>query len=147
MRTCVVTLAIKALYSRSAFAGVALFVTAANPALAQQKTPMQSFSPAYRTCMDAGTTTVAMLDCGAAEYRKLDAQLNAAYRKALNGLATEKRALLRDTQRAWLAHRDASCSFMSRLGDRGTMAALSDQSCLLAQTAERTQWLEDIGPQ
>ena len=140
------TFAIKAVRCCSAFAGAALFVTAVSPAFAQQQTPAQSFSPAYQTCMDAGTTTVAMLDCGAAEYRKLDAQLNAAYRKALDGLATEQRVLLRDTQRAWLAHRDASCSFMTRLGDRGTMASLSDQSCLLAQTAERTKWLEDLGP-
>ena len=134
--------------SRSALAaGLALLATAIGPARAQQSTPEQSFSPAYQKCMDAGTTTVAMLDCGTAEYRKLDAQLNAAYRKALDGLATEQRVLLRDTQRAWLAHRDASCSFMSRLGDRGTMASLSDQSCLLSQTAERTKWLDELGPQ
>jgi uncharacterized protein YecT (DUF1311 family) len=140
------TFAIKAVRGCSAFAGVALFVIAVDPAFAQQQAPAQGFSPTYQKCMNVGTTTVAMLDCGAAEYRKLDAQLNAAYRKALDGLTTEQRVLLRDTQRAWLAHRDASCSFMTRLGDRGTMASLSDQSCLLAQTAERTKWLEGLGP-
>jgi uncharacterized protein YecT (DUF1311 family) len=35
---------------------------------------------------------------------------------------------------------------MSRLGDRGTMATLTDQSCLMQVTAERTRWLKDLAP-
>ncbi|WP_332683770.1 lysozyme inhibitor LprI family protein [Bosea sp. (in: a-proteobacteria)] len=119
------------------------------PALAgaQERAQEDSYSPAYKTCMDkSGGVTAAMLDCGSAEYAKLDAALNAAYRAATNGLEAEQRNLLRDTQRAWLAYRDSSCSFMSRLGDRGTMASLSDQSCLMRVTAERTRWLKDLAP-
>jgi uncharacterized protein YecT (DUF1311 family) len=119
------------------------------PALAsaQERTLEDSYSREYKACMDkSGGVTVAMLDCGSAEYAKLDATLNAAYREAANGLEPEQRNLLRDTQRAWLAYRDSSCSFMSRLGDRGTMASLSDQSCLLRVTAERTRWLKDLAP-
>jgi uncharacterized protein YecT (DUF1311 family) len=116
-------------------------------ALAQDRTVEDSYSPTYKTCMDAaGGVTMAMRECGNAEYGRLDAELNEAYRKASEALDPEQRKLLRDTQRAWLAYRDSTCSFMSRLGDRGTMAALTDMSCLMSVTAERTQWLRDLGP-
>ncbi|MGW9328533.1 lysozyme inhibitor LprI family protein [Bosea sp. NPDC055594] len=114
---------------------------------AQDGASQGSSSPAYKACMDkSGGVTVAMLDCGNAEYVRLDAALNAAYRAATNGLEPAQRHLLRDAQRAWLGYRDSSCSFMSRLGDRGTMAALTDQSCLMQVTAERTRWLKDLAP-
>jgi uncharacterized protein YecT (DUF1311 family) len=115
------------------------------PAMAQERALEDSYSRAYKACMDrSGGVTASMLDCGNAEYTKLDAALNAAYREAANGLAPGQRNLLRDSQRAWLGYRDTSCSFMTRLGDRGSMASLSDQSCLLRVTAERTRWLKDL---
>jgi uncharacterized protein YecT (DUF1311 family) len=126
---------------------MAVLAGAAQPGAAQQRTLEESFSPTYQKCMEAsGGVTVAMLDCGAAEYRTLDAELNAAYRAASAILTPDQRNLLRNTQRAWLAHRDATCSFMTGLHDRGTMASLSDQSCLLKLTAERTKWLKDLSP-
>jgi uncharacterized protein YecT (DUF1311 family) len=107
---------------------------------AEEPRQEESYSPAYKACMDkSGGVTAGMLDCGNAEYAKLDAALNAAYREASKELSPEQRNLLRDTQRSWLAYRDSSCSFMSRLGDRGTMASLTDQSCLMSVTAERTR--------
>jgi uncharacterized protein YecT (DUF1311 family) len=122
---------------------------AAMPALTRAEEPKQeeSYSAAYKTCMDkSGGVTADMLDCGNAEYAKLDAALNAAYREASKELSPEQRSLLRDTQRSWLAYRDSSCSFMTRLGDRGTMASLTDQSCLMSVTAERTRWLKSLMP-
>ncbi|MBN9471262.1 MAG: DUF1311 domain-containing protein [Bosea sp.] len=126
---------------------VAALLCAPAAAGAQGRASEGDSSPAYKACMDkSGGVTVAMLDCGSAEYVRLDAALNAAYRAATNGLEPAQRNLLRDAQRAWLAYRDSSCSFMSRLGDRGTMAALADQSCLMQVTAERTRWLKDLAP-
>lgn len=119
----------------------------AAPPLGAQATPgkPEPYSAAYGRCTEAsGGVTAALLDCGAAEYARLDALLNVAYRKANAGLSPPQKTLLRDSQRAWLANRDATCSLMSRLGDRGTMALLVDQQCLLEQTAARTQWLEGI---
>lgn len=127
------------------FAG-ALAVTSTS-ARAEEPRQEESYSPAYKTCMDkSGGVTADMLDCGNKEYSKLDAALNAAYRDANKDLSLEQRNLLRDTQRSWLAYRDSSCSFMSRLGDRGTMASLTDQSCLMSVTAERTRWLKSLTP-
>jgi uncharacterized protein YecT (DUF1311 family) len=119
------------------------------PTLTRAEDPRQeeAYSPAYKACMDkSGGVTADMLDCGNKEYSKLDAALNAAYRAASKDLSPEQRNLLRDTQRSWLAYRDSSCSFMSRLGDRGTMASLTDQSCMMSVTAERTRWLKSLMP-
>lgn len=119
------------------------------PTLTRAEDPRQeeSYSPAYKACMDkSGGVTADMRDCGTKEYAKLDAALNAAYREANKDLSPEQRNLLRDTQRSWLAYRDSSCSFMGRLGDRGTMASLIDQSCLMSVTAERTRWLKSLMP-
>lgn len=119
------------------------------PTLTRAEDPRQeeAYSPAYKACMDkSGGVTADMLDCGNKEYSKLDAALNAAYREANKDLSPDQRNLLRDTQRSWLAYRDSSCSFMSRLGDRGTMASLIDQSCLMSVTAERTRWLKSLMP-
>ncbi len=128
--------------------GVAFLIALSAPALSPAQTQEDSYSRAYKSCMDkSGGVTAAMLDCGGAEYTRLDAALNAAYREAANSLTPEQRNLLRDTQRAWLAFRDSSCAFMTKLGDRGTMASLADQSCLLRVTAERTRWLKDLAPQ
>lgn len=134
--------------SMACLRGAALLALLCLPTLTPAQTQEASYSRAYKSCMDkSGGVTAAMLDCGSAEYTRLDAALNAAYREAANSLTPEQRKLLRDTQRAWLAFRDSSCSFTSRLGDRGTMASLTDQSCLLRVTAERTRWLKDLAPQ
>lgn len=118
-------------------------LTSAGTGFAQA--PDAAFSPAYRSCMErSGGVTLGMVECGSAEYKKLDGALNDAYRQAMASLSDDQKGLLRETQRAWLAYRDSTCSFMSRLGDRGTLARVSDLSCLLRTTSERTQWLKDL---
>ena len=96
---------------------------------AQDRASEGNSSPAYKACMDkSGGVTVAMLDCGNAEYVRLDAALNAAYRAATNGLEPAQRNLLRDAQRAWLAMPPAERARV--LGLESGAAAAWVQACL-----------------
>ena len=54
------------------------------------------------------------------DLRAADAELNAVYQKALNALAgADAKEKLRESQRAWIAYRDAEVAFYAALGTGG----------------------------
>lgn len=97
-------------------------------------------------CMDSpeGSTTVGMTQCLARETAWWDSQLNARYAELRTTLDVESFAELRGAQRAWIAFRDADCSFRYAYWREGTIRSLFYGSCMLDLTAKRAIDLEDV---
>ena len=94
------------------------------------------YSPAYSACMHrAGSSTVQAGICAQAELSRQDTRLNHAYAHLLAPMpaGSPQRLELRDSERAWLAHRDQSCQ---RTPDT------IDNACLIKNTADRADELE-----
>ena len=106
------------------------------PTQGNASTQNSMLSAEYAQCMEkSGGVTVAMQDCLTAEEERMEALLNATYKKTM--------ILLRDSQRAWLKYREGSCDTMtSVLG--GTFAGLITTGWRLEMTARRVSWLKDI---
>jgi uncharacterized protein YecT (DUF1311 family) len=92
------------------------------------------------TDCDNATTQAAMNQCAAADAKAADAALNAAYGKAMKGLAPPLQTKLRAAQRAWIGYRDAHCGFVSAGG--GSVAPMVRSSCVAEVTKARTKEIE-----
>ncbi|WP_299233016.1 lysozyme inhibitor LprI family protein [uncultured Halomonas sp.] len=97
----------------------------------------------YSNCMDAsGGVTVNMMNCIGEEIKTQDARLNGAYQKLRNNISGERRQELLDAQRLWIQYRDANCQFYATAG--GTLAMVASNECVLRETAQRAQELENL---
>ncbi len=103
-------------------------------------------SQSFTDCIDhAGGVTAGTRACVAAEHARWDARLNAAYRTLLASGAHGARvkSRLRESQRRWIAFRDASCEAEGDLAaSGGTLAAVLRSDCVLRRTAQRAAELE-----
>ncbi|MCH9764938.1 MAG: lysozyme inhibitor LprI family protein [Alphaproteobacteria bacterium] len=89
-------------------------------------------------CANAGSIK-AMSDCAKMAYKKSDAKLNALYkqiRQRLDGETNTKKQLLA-TQRAWLAFRDAECTFSSSAVSGGSIYSTVHTECADKLTRKR----------
>ena len=99
-------------------------------------------------------STVEMNFCADRDFAAADAALNAAYQKALQGIphfamdppfdAPRWEKALRQSQRAWVAFRDAECKdhvAMFWTGGSGTTVAVL--GCMTDKTKERTREIEE----
>lgn len=77
----------------------------------------------------------------AAAYERADKAMNAAYQKLLAVLNDEGKKRLRETQRAWIAFRDAQAGFDSHHFAGGTAEGLERLGSLDQLTRERTKRL------
>ena len=64
-----------------------------------------------KALIDAEGTTPKVIDAYSAAYKKWDVALNAAYRSLMKRLPERDKELLRDSQRKWVAYRDAEFKF------------------------------------
>jgi uncharacterized protein YecT (DUF1311 family) len=90
-----------------------------------------SFSAARAAC--PGDTQMEMNACAASDYSRADEELNAVWRK----LPKSKELLA--AQRAWIAYRDAECSFRRAQFEGGSIAPLIYATCLSELTRQRTK--------
>src|SRR5690606_19485021 len=80
----------------------------------------------------------------AADFQKADKTLNDTFKQIEHRLSDDadgKSRLVR-AQRAWIAFRDAECTFQSSGDDGGSAAPLVIASCKAALTAERDKQLK-----
>ncbi len=104
-------------------------------------------------CTDPGTT-VEMNFCSDKDFQEADAKLNAAYKKVLAHIAESEleppydaaswEKAMRESQRAWVAFRDADCKGvvpMEWSGGTGTSAAVT--GCMTEKTNERIKELDE----
>ena len=75
------------------------------------------------------------------DLRAADAELNAVYQKALNAMPdSEAKEKLRETQRAWIAYRDAEIALYAAMGTGGGGLKITQTEL----TEERTKRLRGI---
>lgn len=83
--------------------------------------------------------------CADQDFQKADALLNKAYKDATKDMDAPALDLLRKAQRAWLAFRDAECTYET-VGDEGGSIQPMDYSlCLTRLTKLRTHELRAGG--
>ena len=103
----------------------------------------RQLTPQFNRCM-AGPDAKqgvhpAMMQCNDEEYRRQDARLNQSYRAAIARLPAARKVALRDSQRAWIRHRDKLCALDE---DGGQAAELNASGCTLDETIKRRMWLD-----
>lgn len=91
-------------------------------------------------------TTYEMRMCLSKIHQKSDAELNAAYRAALQEMRDSKRHSdsLRTAERRWIAYRDAQCKAQYDLFEGGTGGPIEELACLIEMTDQRTAELKRI---
>lgn len=97
------------------------------------------------TCLDEpqAQSTMDMVACYARETAVWDAMLNARYSALEDELGAESFKALRDTQRKWIAYRDAKCGLPYHFFEGGSIARPIAADCLNVETARRTNELGD----
>ena len=76
------------------------------------------------------------------EAAKADKELNQVYRKVLGSLDSEGAKLLKESQRAWIAYRDAEAKFAADEARGGSMAPMIYSGTLATLTKERVKRLK-----
>ncbi|MFZ0771167.1 MAG: lysozyme inhibitor LprI family protein [Candidatus Sulfotelmatobacter sp.] len=95
------------------FAAVVLFFASLHPAFAQN-------SAAYGACNQKAKTQAEMNACANEETARVDAELNAIYRKVLSEASTQPEAIakIKAAERAWITYRDAYMAAMYPAKDK-----------------------------
>lgn len=129
----------------------ALFLPAA-VALGLSNAPLRAEAPDV-DC-DAPQVQMEMTYCAEQDWKEADAELNDAYRAAMEAMrdidanlpADQQGAIdtLRDAQRAWIAYRDKACAAYGYLARGGTMEPMLIYQCNAELTAQRTDELEQL---
>jgi uncharacterized protein YecT (DUF1311 family) len=103
-------------------------------------------APAAAFAQDCATATtqMAMNMCADQAYRKTDAELNADYRQINDRLKSDKDAakLLVNAQKAWLAFRDAECTFSTSASAQGSVYPMLVAQCRDGLTRKRVEELK-----
>jgi uncharacterized protein YecT (DUF1311 family) len=80
--------------------------------------------------------------CADRDFQKADALLNKTYKETTNGMDAQTLDLLRKSQRAWLAFRDAECTYLSATNQGGSIYPMVYSGCLTRLTKLRTEQLK-----
>jgi uncharacterized protein YecT (DUF1311 family) len=100
-------------------------------------------SETYVKCIvEAGGVTATMRECIGAEYRRIDARLNASYKRVLARLSKTSQAKLRGEERAWLKTRLDKCEHDLEEDKGGTIWLIEMDNCALQESIRRTLWIE-----
>src|ERR1700722_20831748 len=94
-------------------------------------------------CANA-TSQMAMNVCADQAYRKTDAELNAVYKQINDRLKDDKETtkLLVSAQKAWLAFRDAECTFSTSASAQGSVYPMLVAQCRDGLTSKRIDELK-----
>jgi len=101
-------------------------------------------SPAWSQECDRNDESQAGLNmCADADFKVSDAKLNADYGAIMTRLSGDEgaRKLLQESQRAWIAFRDAECKFSSSGVDGGSIYPMIYSLCLKGLTDARVKQL------
>jgi uncharacterized protein YecT (DUF1311 family) len=81
--------------------------------------------------------------CAHREYLAADAELNKAYNRLAGILDADEKALLKESELAWIKYRDSNCTFESSQYAGGTMRPMIESFCLARVTKARTAELKE----
>ncbi|MER9233519.1 lysozyme inhibitor LprI family protein [Mesorhizobium sp. M0622] len=79
--------------------------------------------------------------CADADYKAADAKLNKAYQELIGASDAKAMKLLQTAQRAWIAFRDAECSYSAADSEGGSIYPMLVSECLTRLTDDRTKQL------
>jgi uncharacterized protein YecT (DUF1311 family) len=85
-----------------------------------------------------GQSDAGMLRCTNQEYEAWEARLNTAYGALMQQLEPPRTTGLRESQRAWIALREADCIFAASAFEGEARPPLVSAACHLDYTADRT---------
>jgi uncharacterized protein YecT (DUF1311 family) len=77
--------------------------------------------------------------CSDEDYKAADAKLNKAYQELISGSDAKTGKLLQTAQRAWIAFRDAECSYSASDSEGGSIYPMLVSECLTRLTNDRTK--------
>ncbi|WP_376702930.1 lysozyme inhibitor LprI family protein [Mesorhizobium sp. ISC25] len=72
-------------------------------------------------CDRNGDSQQMMNICADEDYKSADVKLNKAYQELISGSDANARKLLQTAQRAWIAFRDAECSYSAADSEGGSI--------------------------
>lgn len=81
--------------------------------------------------------------CAHREFQAADAELNKAYNRLAGILEADEKALLKESELAWIKYRDSNCTFESSQYAGGTMRPMIESFCLARVTKARTAELKE----
>lgn len=130
-----------------ALLSLSLVAAAAAPAMAVSADEEKDVVTAeLDKCLEApeGQTTAGMVECTHNAYVAYDKQLNDVYKKALAGVDKASADKIRESQRKWIAWRDAQREADNGAwrADRGTLASLDIESFNVDAIKARVQQLQ-----
>ena len=88
-------------------------------------------------------TQAEMNVCAEADFRRVDARLNAAYNRLFQSLDPNRRLKLQRAERAWLAFRDAHCIYEASDSEGGSIHRLEVAGCKTELTTARIGQLRE----
>lgn len=100
-------------------------------------------SPSLKQCLaKSGGITVDVHNCDAAEYGRIDGELNATYRKISAKLDPKRREALVKSQREWLAWRKLECDFYASGEAGGSIYPILIDTCFINMNQDRINTLK-----
>jgi uncharacterized protein YecT (DUF1311 family) len=100
-------------------------------------------SDPYESCLRTGQAAEGVMpaieDCSRAEIHRKDQELNRLYSELIHRLPAPQARALRESQRAWVQHRDKTCLKENSGGAQDENVAFLQ--CLAYETVDRTDWL------
>jgi uncharacterized protein YecT (DUF1311 family) len=115
--------------------------------------PIASATAAEEWICDKAMSNAEIRQCADREYRKHDAELNRVYKKLLQdaeslgnveqGYGVPPLEALKQSQRAWVAFRDANCHWKSTSFYGGSGQSVIMSTCLAIATRDRVEELKN----
>ncbi|MCJ2035778.1 lysozyme inhibitor LprI family protein [Methylobacterium sp. J-068] len=90
-----------------------------------------------------GSTQMALNACAAADLKRADDAMNAAYGTLMERIGPKAREGLRAAQKAWLPFRDQSCALEALGSEGGSIRPMILAGCLAHLTDDRTKTLRN----
>ena len=120
------------------------FLSAAILAAASAAVPAYA-DTAYDKCVAKGVTNMDYSTCGAAMLDRLEASLNATWKRVYAGLPAEAKPALLAEQRLWIAYKEKSCAVYATgvFGREGQV--LGSYTCRAKVLTDRITDLDDLG--
>jgi uncharacterized protein YecT (DUF1311 family) len=93
-------------------------------------------------CKSQDLNQMQLDQCAGMDFNKSDAKLNALYKTMMSKYDAANGALLKTSERAWIAYRDASCDFETNGTVGGTINPMMDTMCKTTKTDARIKELD-----
>jgi uncharacterized protein YecT (DUF1311 family) len=92
-------------------------------------------------CKSGDLNQMELDQCAGRDFTAADAKLNTLYKVMMSKYDAANGALLKASERAWIAYRDAQCDFATNGTAGGTINSMEDTICRTGKTNDRIKEL------